>query len=213
MKYLFALLLAGCMSLTSPPATPPSPVDITERSLDSVVALVNEEHRSYCAGVLVEHVILTAAHCVETTPAPILVAYREDYDWDHAEDVHEYVVSHLDVVEDIAVLVALDHRARPEPARLSTEMPWTGREVVVVGHPYGLTWTVTTGIVSAADRRRSGFGTHRWFQTSAPVSPGNSGGPVYNRYGEVMGIVSFRVGDAHLAGAVSLEVLREVLND
>lgn len=56
-----------------------------------------------------------------------------------------------------------------------------GEAVVAIGHPLGLDYTVTSGIVSA---KRSGME----LQTSAPISPGNSGGPLINRQGRVLGV-------------------------
>ena len=56
-----------------------------------------------------------------------------------------------------------------------------GEPVVAIGHPLGLDYTVTNGIISA---KRGG----RELQTSAPISPGNSGGPLVNRRGEVVGV-------------------------
>jgi S1-C subfamily serine protease len=56
-----------------------------------------------------------------------------------------------------------------------------GEAVVAIGHPLGLDYTVTTGIVSA---KRGGVE----LQTSAPISPGNSGGPLVDRRGRVIGV-------------------------
>jgi len=60
--------------------------------------------------------------------------------------------------------------------------PKDGAEIFVIGHPEGLKYTLSTGIIS--DLREETV------QISAAVSPGNSGGPVYDRKGELMGIVS-----------------------
>jgi S1-C subfamily serine protease len=63
---------------------------------------------------------------------------------------------------------------------------------MVVGAPLGLDATVTNGIVSAL-RTQDG---HQYLQFSAPISPGNSGGPVVDSHGRVVGIaVSKYVGD------------------
>lgn len=65
---------------------------------------------------------------------------------------------------------------------------YIGQDVLVVGHPYGGFWTVTSGIIS---RLSWSF----WYlaeiiETDAVVNPGNSGGPLFNTKGEVVGIVS-----------------------
>lgn len=60
-----------------------------------------------------------------------------------------------------------------------------GETVFVIGHPEGLRFTLSTGIISRTDRDV--------FQISAPVSPGNSGGPVFDEKGELVGIVTSMV--------------------
>jgi len=78
-------------------------------------------------------------------------------------------------------------------ATTSREYPWIplgdsskvrpGDDVVCIGNPHGLVWTMTDGSVSA--RRENAI------QISAPISPGNSGGPLVNIHGELIGVNSF----------------------
>ncbi len=62
-----------------------------------------------------------------------------------------------------------------------------GQIVFAVGNPFGLSESVTKGIVSALDRRMSDTGPS-YFQADTPINPGNSGGPLINHRGEVIGI-------------------------
>lgn len=68
-----------------------------------------------------------------------------------------------------------------------------GRQVVVgetvyaIGHPLGLNYTLTRGIVSAVDRDIDGW---RTLQVDAAINPGNSGGPLYGENGDLIGIIS-----------------------
>ena len=63
-----------------------------------------------------------------------------------------------------------------------------GDWVMAIGNPFGLGYTVTAGIVSATGRSL-GFGAYDDFiQTDAPLNPGNSGGPLFNLNGEVIGV-------------------------
>jgi serine protease Do len=64
-----------------------------------------------------------------------------------------------------------------------------GSIVVAIGNPFGLSGTVTKGIVSATGRTNVGIiGYEDFIQTDAPINPGNSGGPLVNIKGEVIGI-------------------------
>jgi len=66
-----------------------------------------------------------------------------------------------------------------------------GHLVMAIGAPFGLTQTVTTGIISAKGRSDVGIADYEDFlQTDAPINPGNSGGPLVNMHGEVVGMNS-----------------------
>jgi serine protease Do len=59
--------------------------------------------------------------------------------------------------------------------------------VYAIGHPLGLDYTLTRGIVSAVDRDIDGW---RTLQVDAAINPGNSGGPLYGENGDLIGIIS-----------------------
>jgi len=63
-----------------------------------------------------------------------------------------------------------------------------GDWVMAIGNPFGLTDTVTTGIVSAKGRTIGAGPYDNFIQTDAPINPGNSGGPLFDMPGEVVGI-------------------------
>ncbi|MGJ3494655.1 Periplasmic serine endoprotease DegP precursor [Piscirickettsia salmonis] len=68
-------------------------------------------------------------------------------------------------------------------------IPDVGDFVVAVGSPYGLSQTVTSGIISALDRNNLGIeGFENFIQTDAPINPGNSGGALVNLQGQLVGI-------------------------
>src|SRR5215510_10721364 len=90
-----------------------------------------------------------------------------------------------------------------------------GESVIAIGNPgEGLLFSVTKGIVSAVGKsERNGPGT--WIQTDAIVNPGNSGGPLINSRGEVIGLNSLKVtkkGFSGIAFALSSSDLLEVLH-
>jgi predicted Zn finger-like uncharacterized protein len=103
----------------------------------------------------------------------------------------------MDHEKDIAILKFDASRCQSPLASLPVAkiLPDTGTEVVAIGAPLGLDMSVTEGIVSAtrtADELRSSVGlrghTGTWVQTTAAISPGNSGGPLITKRGEVVAI-------------------------
>jgi serine protease Do len=94
-----------------------------------------------------------------------------------------------DKQSDVAVLkIGVDNLptvkiGNPDQSKVGT---W----VVAIGSPYGLDNTVTSGIISAKSRAMPGSAYTPFIQTDVPVNPGNSGGPLFNMNGEVIGINS-----------------------
>jgi serine protease Do len=103
-----------------------------------------------------------------------------------------------DVLTDIAVVkIEADNKLVPAPWGESEEVE-VGDLVWALGSPYGLERTVTFGIVSAKGRRGVTESVYQDFlQTDAAVNPGNSGGPLVNIEGEVIGINTAIVGSAY----------------
>src|SRR3989344_2460442 len=65
-----------------------------------------------------------------------------------------------------------------------------GQKIYVIGSPYGVSNTITDGIVSQLHQRGDDLYVEDWIQISAPVNPGNSGGVLINDAGEIVGIVT-----------------------
>jgi serine protease Do len=91
---------------------------------------------------------------------------------------------------DLAVLKIDPEEPLPEIPMGDSEDLMIGETVIAIGNPFGLSHTVTTGVVSAIDRTvRSGDMVYRHFiQTDASINPGNSGGPLLNINGSLIGI-------------------------
>ncbi len=68
-----------------------------------------------------------------------------------------------------------------------------GEKVIAIGNPLGLSFSATEGIISAVDRRGSN-NLPIYIQTDVALNPGNSGGPLINKQGKVIGINNFKVG-------------------
>jgi S1-C subfamily serine protease len=74
--------------------------------------------------------------------------------------------------------------------------PKEGENIFVIGHPEGLKYTLSTGIVSRMENST--------LQISAPISPGNSGGPVYDQQGNLLGVVSSTLDKSYQPNAENL---------
>jgi S1-C subfamily serine protease len=88
-----------------------------------------------------------------------------------------------------------------------------GEKVIAIGNPLGLSFTVTEGIVSATDRAGP-TGLEAYVQTDVTLNPGNSGGPLINKEGELIGINNFKIGGAESLGfALESNIVKEVVNN
>ncbi|TXI21793.1 MAG: PDZ domain-containing protein [Nitrosomonas sp.] len=93
---------------------------------------------------------------------------------------------------DIAVLKIGVGFKRPNPIPIGTSHNLkVGQKVFAIGNPFGLDWTLTTGIISALDRSLAsdnGTAIEHLIQTDAAINPGNSGGPLLDSAGRLIGI-------------------------
>jgi S1-C subfamily serine protease len=93
---------------------------------------------------------------------------------------------------DIAVLKIQTPQDAPAPIPVGTsEDVQVGQKVFAIGNPFGLDWTLTTGIVSALDRSLTGEDARviqHLIQTDAAINPGNSGGPLLDSAGRLIGM-------------------------
>lgn len=104
---------------------------------------------------------------------------------------------------DIAVL-KIDSEDVFKPVILGdSDKMIVGEDVVAIGNPLGeLTFSITKGIVSAINRQIQvdRFNTINMFQVDCAVNQGNSGGPIFNMYGEVVGVVSAKYASETIEG-------------
>ena len=127
-----------------------------------------------------------------------------------------------DPLADLAVLTINSITTDLQPLTIisSSQSLNVGDPVVAVGSPYGLSGTLTTGVVSALGRtitesdgtQNGGISIPDVIQTSTAINPGNSGGPLVNYRGEVVGITTAAVSNSEGLGFAipSDTILREV---
>ena len=155
------------------------------------------------SGVVItnDHVVQGASRIVVTT------ADGKEY---------EAEVKGADADNDLAVLTVSAKGLRA--AKLGTTADLLiGETVIAVGNPFGLSNTVTTGIVSAVQRTvrgETGRTYTDFIQTDAAINPGNSGGALANILGELIGINTAIVGGANTIGfAIPVERARRISDE
>ncbi|HZF64167.1 MAG TPA: trypsin-like peptidase domain-containing protein [Chitinophagaceae bacterium] len=118
-------------------------------------------------------------------------------------------VWYTDKKHDLAFLQPPPEVQLPEVKLGKYDSVTDGEVVVAIGHPFGLNYTATQGVISKVDRIREGV---KYIQIDAAINPGNSGGPLVNKQGEIIGVNSFIIrGGDNLGFAVPVSYLREAL--
>jgi S1-C subfamily serine protease len=128
-------------------------------------------------------------------------------------DWREVSVVGTDVYSDLAVLGLDDVPEGVTAPPMLDSTPDIGTRVVAIGNPFGLSGSVSEGIVSGVDRTLEGannFSIAAGIQTDAAVNPGNSGGPLVNLDGDVVGVINSGGGD-NVGFAISSQLVQRVV--
>ena len=104
------------------------------------------------------------------------------------DEVYEAEIIGLDPRMDLALLKIDLDKDLPFVSFGKSENSKVGEWVVAIGNPFGLGGTVTAGIISALGRNIGSGPYDQFIQTDAPINKGNSGGPLFNMKGEVIGV-------------------------
>lgn len=208
---LSALLLAPGVARAADP-------DAVDTWLDSVVLLVTGN--AFCSGVVIDEAgtVATAYHCV-ASGLRTQVTVRPDPDAaDDAEPVRGVGRTVAAAPKDDLALVLVPELAgKVPPMTIREDRPRPGEAAFGLGHPFApaadqteamegmLLWSVTEGIVSAVGPKL--------IQTDAALNPGNSGGPVVDEDGRIIGITSRKLQADNIAFAASSESLLALRDD
>ena len=155
--------------------------------------------------------VMTAAHVVQTADL-VRVEFSNGFRTTAA-------IIASDPVKDVALLKLDEMPESISPLKLgNSDKVEIGEEVFVIGAPYGLSHTLTVGHISgrhANDDEMMGAVKAETFQSDAAINQGNSGGPMFNQRGEVIGIVSHirskSGGSEGLGFAVTANAARDAL--
>jgi serine protease Do len=130
----------------------------------------------------------------------------------HDGEVVQAKVLAEDPSGDLALLQIPTDRPLPVAPLGSSANLQVGELVVAIGSPFGFEHTITLGIISAKQRHflRSGI-VGGFIQTDASINTGNSGGPLINMHGEVVGVNTAMVGRGELGFAIPVDAVKAVL--
>jgi serine protease Do len=153
--------------------------------------------------------LLTNNHVIEEA-TDIIVSFPEGKEYDAK-------VVGRDSPTDVAVL-KVDATGLPALALGDSDAIQVGDWVVAIGNPFGLSHTVSAGILSAKGRTRDDVqglppeGYYHFLQTDASINPGNSGGPLLNLAGEVVGVnAAVRANANNIGFAIPINMVKQLL--
>ncbi len=135
-----------------------------------------------------ENCVITNAHVIDDRRNVTVLCY------DGTE--HEAFVLGMDTDQDIAVLVVPGAQF-PILEVAQADQIRTGDDVYAIGAPKSMAYTLTKGVISAKERQ---MGSYTYVQTDAPINSGNSGGPLLNDAGQVVGMNTMKLTDSEGIG-------------
>ena len=161
-----------------------------------------------CTGVVIDDIghVLTNFHCVYNTNY-LRLYYHDKEDW----QIYKVNVVGLDPLADLALIKVL---GKEEPiqhldfAKDAGKIK-SGTDVFALGHPMGMVWTVTKGIISSTER----YSRHPFIkaiQTDASINKGNSGGPLMNMQGEIVGINALIISKISENAGIALAIRGDI---
>jgi len=179
--------------------------DIMKRAIESVVIIGAAE--GYGTGFIIssDGLVVTNYHVVEDSEKIVVAKI------DHEKEVQIFDVSTVvavDELRDIAVL-KVDGNNLPSLYMGDSDAIYKGERIYVIGHPEGYRNTITEGIISAKRKLEDGV---TYLQITAFIASGNSGGPVINGKGEVLGIAtSGDIDIDQIIFAIPINYVKELL--
>ena len=216
-----ALLAGGCASVPSAPESIDfrETIQKAEKAVFPALVYIRVVCKDLSSGKD-EKGVVSGSGVVVTPEGELLTNHHVI---DKAEEIRclltdgsSYPATVLGFDQDLDVaLLKLERPADAPPlpfAELSPDTVQIGDVVLAMGAPWGLARSVTMGIISCTDRYLEGAGRYTlWYQTDAAISPGNSGGPLVDTEGRVVGLNARGVMFGDQAFTIPSPTILEVL--
>ena len=188
----------------SQPAAPKSWADIIQQAKKSVVFIKTPNSMGSGFVISPDGIIVTNSHVIQDL-TEVEVIFNSN------ASKKASIVKRGTIPLDIAILkVAGDNFEYLTLA--DSNYCKEGEEVMAIGAPYSLSGTVTKGIISNCNRRlKDEFQDIAYIQTDTPISPGNSGGPLINKNGEVIGMLTWKIVKKGVEG-LNFAITSNVIN-
>ena len=199
-------------------SNPRSLESIIETSKESIVLLSTSpfedptedaSKNAVCTGAVIDEMghILTNYHCIHNQKSILLYFHDEN-------DIDEYEVDviGIDPLADLALLKVINNEKKLPYLTFTKNIKdiKSGMNVFALGHPMGMAWSITKGVISSNER----YARHPYIhalQTDAAINKGNSGGPLLNMRGEIIGINTLMVSRISENAGVGLAIRSDVV--
>lgn len=176
---------------------------IIEDVIKSVVTVKTDVSQGSGFVIAEEGYVVTNAHVMEGAKGATIVTYDGQS--------HKVLFIGKDSNMDIALLKIEETGYNPLILENSNKVQ-IGEKVIAIGNPLGLQFSVSEGIISAVNRRGTN-GLNAYIQTDASLNPGNSGGPLIDVNGRVVGINNFKIsGGENIGFALESDYIKETVN-
>ena len=198
------------------------PEEIFEKYASSVVYIENQKDNGSGSGFVINHnglKIITNWHVVETAKNVTICLRTKNLNKVCDTDYYTGKVVKRNKQKDLAMIEVKGLPSNLRPVIYGTyKKVRIGESAFAIGHPDGLVWTFTNGMIS---QKRP---EHRWkykssrhfanvIQMDVPINPGNSGGPLFNKNSELIGVNTFTSEGENLNFAIAVDDLIEFINE
>jgi S1-C subfamily serine protease len=177
---------------------------VIEESVKSVVTIKTDLGQGSGFIIADGGYVVTNEHVIDGAEAAVIITYDGQ--------THSVAVIGKNTKMDIALLKIEETDYSPLSLANSDNIQ-VGEKVIAIGNPLGLQFSVSEGIVSAVHRTGDNE-INGYIQTDASLNPGNSGGPLINKEGKVIGINNFKVsGSESLGFALESNYIKDTINN